>query len=149
MVCSGRCSGKFGIFQCLIVYYTQWDSATESNGLPQNHHRVPQTLWQPSQVMILEKQLLLPICLGRVTSRFPNNLKTIILPWEQSFTSRNWTQLPNFPEVDIPANLPQRCLAKLQKAQELHVRLSRPHLKFLMVQFEKKNEQVWLVLRGL
>lgn len=99
--------------------------------------------------MILEKQLLLPICLGRVTSRFPNNLKTIILRWERSFTSRNWTQLPNFPEVDIPANLPQRCLAKLQKAQELHVRLSRPHLKFLMVQFEKKNDQVWRVLRGL
>ena len=65
-----------------------------------------------TSVMILEKQLLLPINLGRVIRPFTNHLESIILQRERLFTSGNiqdscqssqeWTSQQVHPKVKKP-----------------------------------------------
>jgi len=63
--------------------------------------------------MISEKQLLLPINLGRVIRPFPNYLESIILQGERLFTSgKHSGQLSILPGVDVPASSPQGEKAK-------------------------------------
>jgi len=61
-----------------------------------------------TSAVILAKQLLLPINLGRVIRPLPNYLESIILQKERLFISgKHSRQLSMFPEVDVPASSPQ------------------------------------------
>ena len=57
-----------------------------------------------TSAMTLEKQLLLPINLGRVIRPFPDYLESIILQRERLFTSGKHRQLSVLPCLDVPAS---------------------------------------------
>ena len=90
-----------------------------------------------TSAMILEKQLLLPINLGRVIRPFPNYLESIIPLRERLFESRkHWRRLTIFREVDVKESSPQgqtvQC-AETAKYPEATSQTLRASVSMLMV----------------
>jgi len=60
--------------------------------------------------LILDKELLLPIDLGRVIRSYPNHLESIVLQWKELFTrgkKKHSRQMTIFPGVEFQASSPK------------------------------------------
>lgn len=95
-----------------------------------------------------EKQLLLPVNLGRIIRHFPNKMESIILQRERLFTSGKaaTNELPMFPWVEVrgQSTIASKTgfsmfweVAKTQEMHEISIRKRLAHLEWIL---EKKKK---------